>query len=129
MRNWVDVWGVVVCMYAELGACLGNGCLHVCGIGCMFGKRFCACMQNWVHVWYHFENLMIVKSLLLKLLVFYHQVKLVLKILLLLLGHSFLLLKLNFHSVLLFLRMPFLLLCVAVFENAISLVVPQPHHI
>ena len=31
-------------MYAELGACLGNGCLHVCGIGCMFGERLGACL-------------------------------------------------------------------------------------
>ena len=29
MRSWVHVWGTVVCMYAELGACL----------------------RSWVHVW------------------------------------------------------------------------------
>ena len=47
----------IVRMYAELGACLGNGCLHVCGIGCMYaelgaclGKRLLARMRNWVHV-------------------------------------------------------------------------------
>ena len=70
MRNWVHVWGTVVCMYVELGACLGNVCLHVCGlgcmstelgaflrnwvhvcgIGCMSRRRLLACMQNWVHV-------------------------------------------------------------------------------
>ena len=50
MRNWVHVWGTVVCMCAELSECFGNGCLHVCGIGCMFGERLFACMRNWVHV-------------------------------------------------------------------------------
>ena len=38
-------------MYAELGACLGNGCLYLCGIGCMFGERLFAFMWNQVHVW------------------------------------------------------------------------------
>ena len=37
-------------MCVELGACLGNGCLHVCGIGCILGERLGACMRNWVHV-------------------------------------------------------------------------------
>ena len=49
MRNWVHVWGTVVCMYAELGACLGNSCLHVCGIGCRVGELG-ACMRSRVHV-------------------------------------------------------------------------------
>ena len=37
-------------MYAELGACLGNGCLHVCGIGCTSGNWLVACMRHCVHV-------------------------------------------------------------------------------
>ena len=32
-------------MYAELGACLGNGCLHVYGIGCMYAELG-ACLGN-----------------------------------------------------------------------------------
>ena len=51
MQSWVHVWGTAVCMNAELGACLGNGCLHVCGIRHMFWERLFACMRNWAHVW------------------------------------------------------------------------------
>ena len=36
MRNWMHV--------CEVGACLWNGCLHVCGF-------WGACMRSWVHVW------------------------------------------------------------------------------
>ena len=58
MQNRVHVWGMVVCMYAELGACLGNDCLYeigcmyaelgvclgnnpwlACGVGCLSGSR------------------------------------------------------------------------------------------
>ena len=38
------------CMYAEFGACLGNGCSHVCGIGCMYAELG-VCLGSWVHVW------------------------------------------------------------------------------
>ena len=44
----LHVYGIG-CMSAELGACLGNGCLHVCGIGCMYAELG-ACMRSWVHV-------------------------------------------------------------------------------
>ena len=37
-------------MYAELSACLGNGCLHVCGLGCMYAELG-ACLGNgFLHV-------------------------------------------------------------------------------
>ena len=43
MRSWVHVYKTAGCMYAELGACLKNGWVHVCGVGCMSIKRLGAC--------------------------------------------------------------------------------------
>ena len=37
-------------MCVKLGARFGNGCLHVCGIGCMYAELG-ACMRSWVLVW------------------------------------------------------------------------------
>ena len=45
MRYLVYVWGTAVCMYAELGACFGNGCLHECRIACM-SAELGACLGN-----------------------------------------------------------------------------------